>query len=206
MKLNTNSNTYTIIYSAVLVVIVAFLLAFVYQALKPMQDKNVELDTKIHKLNALNVRGLDKGEVEKMFDSLFVAQATKKGVTFEVFSVEGQQKFLVPVKGQGLWGPISGYISVDADRNTVFGADFQHESETAGLGALITERKFQDEFRGKKICAEGSEAVALTVAKKGKSDAPEESTVDAITGATLTSNGVNDMVRSGLEAWKKAVN
>ena len=205
MKLNTNSNTYTIIYSAVLVVIVAFLLAFVYQALKPMQDKNVELDTKIHKLNALNVRGLNKSDVDKTYDSLSVAQATKKNVTFEVFEVDGEQKYLVPVKGQGLWGPIWGYISIDKDKNTIFGADFQHESETAGLGALITETKFQNEFKGKKICAEGSEEVAITVAKKGKSTAAEENTVDAITGATLTSNGVNDMVNAGLKDWREAV-
>ena len=204
MKLNTNSNTYTIIYSAILVVVVAFLLAFVYQALKPMQDKNVELDTKIHKLNALNIRNLDKGEVEQKYEEVFVEVKDEDGVRYEIYSVEGQQKYLVPVKGQGLWGPISGYIAVDEDKNTIYGADFQHESETAGLGALITEQWFQDEFKGKKICS--GDEVVISVVKKGKAgDMNPENYVDGITGATLTSNGVDAMVKNGLKEFERVI-
>ena len=202
MKLNTNSNTYTIIYAAVMVVIVAFLLAFVYQVLKPMQDKNVELDTKIHKLNALNIRNLDKAAVEGVYSDAFVE--SKDG--YEIFAVDGEEKYLVPVKGQGLWGPIWGYVSVDEDRNTIFGADFQHESETAGLGSLITEQKFQDLFCGKKICADGGEEAVIAVVKKGKEGGLKpENVVDAITGATLTSNGVDQMVRNGLQNWRTSM-
>ena len=202
MKLNTNSNTYTIIYAAVMVVIVAFLLAFVYQVLKPLQDKNVELDTKIHKLNALNIRNLAKSDVEDVFDKAFVE--SKDG--YEIFTIDGQQKYLVPVKGQGLWGPIWGFIAVDDDQNTIFGADFQHESETAGLGSLITEQSFQQQFCGKKICAEGSEEAAIAVVKTGKEGGLKpENVVDAITGATLTSNGVDQMVRNGLKNWREAL-
>ena len=62
MKLNTNSNVYTLIYSAVLVVIVAFLLAFVSSYLKPAQDVNVALDKKRQILSALNIRGLAGGQ------------------------------------------------------------------------------------------------------------------------------------------------
>lgn len=203
MKLNTNSNTYTLIYASVLVIVVAFLLAFVYQALKPMQDRNVELDTKIHKLNALNQRNLDKNDVEALFAKLFVESlTTSSGVEYEVYDVQGARKYLVPVRGQGLWGPISGYITVDADRQTIFGADFQHESETAGLGALITEQWFQEEFCGKKIFAADSSNVAITVCKKGNHGAlADENVVDGITGATLTSNGVDAMLKDGLTKW-----
>lgn len=205
MKLNTNSNTYTIIYSAILVIVVAFLLAFVYQALKPIQDKNVELDTKIHKLNALNIRHLAKSDVEKTFEGVFVEEKTQGDVNFEVFNVDGQQKYLVPVKGQGLWGPIWGYIAVDEDKNTIFGADFQHEGETAGLGALLTEQSFQEKFMGKKICSEGTEEASIAVVKKGKEgDLKPENIVDAITGATLTSNGIDQMVRDGLKNWRNS--
>lgn len=206
MKLNTNSNTYTIVYSAILVVVVAFLLSFVYQSLKPMQDKNVALDTKIHKLNALNKRDLDKADVEKIYADAFVEECNEDGVSYEVFNVDGQKKYLVPVKGQGLWGPISGYIAVDEDKNTIFGTDFQHESETAGLGALITEQKFQDSFKGKKIFAEGTDEVIISVVKSGKAgDIDASNYVDGITGATLTSNGVHSMINEGLKNFERVV-
>ncbi|MDO5447939.1 MAG: FMN-binding protein [Prevotellaceae bacterium] len=206
MKLNTNSNTYTIVYSAILVVVVAFLLSFVYQSLKPMQDKNVALDTKIHKLNALNKRDLDKADVEKIYADAFVEECNEDGVSYEVFNVDGQKKYLVPVKGQGLWGPISGYIAVDEDKNTIFGTDFQHESETAGLGALITEQKFQDSFKGKKIFAEGTDEVVISVVKSGKAgDIDASNYVDGITGATLTSNGVHSMINEGLKNFERVV-
>lgn len=199
MKLNTNSNTYIIAYSAIMVIIVAFLLAFVVSALKPQQDANVKIDTMQHKLNALNVRGLEKSVVEDTYTKMKQGEETMGDVTVEVFNVDGVKKFLVPVNGRGLWGGIWGYIALDEDLNTIFGTDFQHESETAGLGALIAEQPFQDSFRGKKVFAQGDEEVTLSVVKKGKqgSLAPENY-VDGVTGATLTSNGVNAMLKDCL--------
>lgn len=206
MKVNTNSNTYTIIYSAILVAVVAFLLAFVYQALKPMQDKNVELDTKIHKLNALNMRGLNKSDVEQIYKQAFIKHIDADNVSYDEFQIDGQTKYLVPVRGQGLWGPISGYIAIDNDKNTIFGSDFQHESETAGLGALITEEKFQTQFNGKKIFAEGTSDIAISVVKKGSNgELRPENIVDGITGATLTSNGVDAMIKNGLTNFERVM-
>lgn len=206
MKVNTNSNTYTIIYSAILVAVVAFLLAFVYQALKPMQDKNVELDTKIHKLNALNMRGLNKSDVEEIYKQAFIKHIDADNVSYDEFQIDGQTKYLVPVRGQGLWGPISGYIAIDNDKNTIFGSDFQHESETAGLGALITEEKFQTQFNGKKIFAEGTSDIAISVVKKGSNgELRPENIVDGITGATLTSNGVDAMIKNGLTNFERVM-
>ncbi len=206
MKVNTNSNTYTIIYSAILVAVVAFLLAFVYQALKPMQDKNVELDTKIHKLNALNMRGLNKSDVEQIYKQAFIRHIDADNTSYDEFQVDGQTKYLVPVKGQGLWGPISGYIAIDDDKMTIFGSDFQHESETAGLGALITEEKFQTQFNGKKIFAEGTNEIAISVVKKGSNrELKPENIVDGITGATLTSNGVDAMIKDGLTNFERVM-
>ena len=67
-------------------------------------------------------------------------------------TVDGKQKYVVPVYGMGLWGPIWGYIAVNEDGNTIFGAYFNHEGETAGLGAEIKDsKKWQDEFIGKTI-------------------------------------------------------
>ena len=171
MKLNTNSNTYIIIYSAILVVIVAFLLAFVYQALKPMQDANVEKD----------------------------------GQKYYLCEIDGEDILVVAMKGMGLWGGISGYVSIHGDETpTVYGAYFNHESETAGLGAEIKDSQvWQEKFIGKKVFVDGTQDVAISIVKKVEDPTTQ---VDVVTGATLTSNGVNDMIKAGLkDAGKNAV-
>lgn len=193
-KLNTNSNAYTIIYASVLVIIVAFLLAFVASALKPTQDKNVALDTKKQILSALNLRDCADPEAEW---AKVLGEQSQDAEVLEA-NIDGEQKLVVKVKGAGLWGPIWGWVAIDKDGETVYGTFFNHEGETAGLGALIKESKFQDSFKGKKIFADGN--VALGVYKSGKAPATlsTDNYVDAVTGATLTSNGVNDMLQAGL--------
>ena len=110
--------------------------------------------------------------------------------------VDGEEKFVIPVYGMGLWGPISGYVALNGDCQTVFGAYFNHDSETAGLGAEIKDSQaWQEKFIGKKLFLEGSDDIALSV-EKNVSNADSE--VDAVTGATLTSNGVRDMLKEGL--------
>ncbi len=194
-KLNTNSNAYIIIYSAVLVVIVAFLLAFVYQALKPMQDANVALDVKKQILYSLNIRGLDGQEAEAKYAEVVLTEVEKDGVKYYGCKIDGQTKYVLPLEGMGLWGGISGFVSVNDDLNTIYGAYFNHESETAGLGAEIKDSQaWQEKFQGKKILDENGNA-AIAVVKKVENPASE---VDCVTGATLTSNGVSDMLRDGL--------
>ena len=197
-KLNTNSNAYIIAYSTVLVVIVAFLLAFIYQALKPMQDANVALDQKKQILNSLNLRDFDDVKADKTYSEVVKEKKTASGKVYYECNVEGKTKYVFPLKGMGLWGGISGYIALDADKNTVFGAYFNHESETAGLGAEIKDSKeWQEKFINKKVFdAEGK--IALSVVKKVEN--PQHQ-VDAVTGATLTSNGVSDMLQKGLSEY-----
>ena len=198
MKLNTNSNSYIIIYSAILVVIVAFLLAFVYQALKPMQDANVALDVKKQILYSLNIRNLDGSEAEAKYAEVVKAEKDVEGQKVYECSVDGKDVVVVSLKGMGLWGGISGYLAVDKD-NKVFGAYFNHESETAGLGAEIKDSQaWQEKFIGKKIFDENGNVI-LSVVKKV--DAPE-SQVDCVTGATLTSNGVDAMLKDCLKNVK----
>lgn len=198
-KLNTNSNAYIIIYSTVLVVIVAFLLAFVFQALKPMQDANVLLDKKKQILNSLNLRDLDDQTAEATYKKTVKEQKTADGKIFYLCNVKGETKYVFPLKGMGLWGGISGFIALNEDGNTVYGAYFNHEGETAGLGAEIKDsRAWQEKFIGKKVFDEQGNVI-LSVQKKV--DNPE-SQVDVVTGATLTSNGVSDMLRDGLGAYK----
>ena len=205
MKLNTNSNSYIIIYSAILVVIVAFLLAFVYQALKPMQDANVALDVKKQILYSLNIRNLDGAEAEAKYAEVVKEEGEKDGQKYYLCEIDGEDILVVALKGMGLWGGISGYMSIHGDETpTVYGAYFNHESETAGLGAEIKDsQEWQEKFIGKKVFVYGTQDVALSIVKKVDDPTTQ---VDCVTGATLTSNGVNDMIKAGLkDAGKNAV-
>lgn len=236
--MKTNSNSYTIIYSAILVVVVAFLLAFVFQALKPRQDANVALDKQKQILYSLNQdRGMSDEEARQKYKSLItaddiinadgntVAKGTQGGTNagFKLDSkdakdgklalyrcmVDGKPKYVIPVYGNGLWGPISGYIAINEDKKTVFGAYFNHESETAGLGAEIKDNaQWQSQFKGKHLFASDPSKIALSVVKKGTAGG-SETKVDGVTGATLTSNGVSDMLQSdkgGLQPYVKFLN
>ena len=200
--MNTNKNSYIIIYSAVMVIIVAFLLAFIFQALKPMQDVNVALDKKKQILASLNIRDLANNEAEAKYGEVVKKEVTiGDGLMLYDCQVDGKQKYVVPVRGMGLWGPIWGYVALDEDKNTVYGAYFNHESETAGLGAEIKDsRAWQDQFRGKKVFAADGETVAIAVKKKADVKNPE-SECDAVTGATLTSDGVSLMLQESFASY-----
>ena len=197
MKLNTNSNAYIIVYSTILVVVVAFLLAFVYQALKPMQDANVALDVKKQILYSLNIRDLDGAEAEAKYAEVVKEEKDADGQKLYQCEIDGQQILVASMKGMGLWGGISGYMAVKTD-GTVYGAYFNHESETAGLGAEIKDSQaWQEKFQGKKIFSADGQ-VAINIVKKVEKP---ESEVDVVTGATLTSNGVAAMLRDGLKQY-----
>ena len=227
--MNTNSNIYTIVYASVMVVIVAFLLAFVSSALKPTQDKNVELDKKKQILAALNIRDLkDAAAVEAKYNEVVEADMIinaegsvveagegkdKAGFKVEnkevsdakmplyLCKVDGATKYVVPVSGRGLWGGLWGYVAINEDCATVYGAYFSHESETAGLGSPIAEQKFQDQFCGKQLFADtAATQVALTIVKKGQVK-NEATAVDGLTGATLTTKGAAAMVTDGLQKY-----
>ena len=198
MKLNTNSNSYIIIYSAVLVIIVAFLLAFVYQALKPMQDANVALDVKKQILYSLNIRDLDGAEAEAKYAEVVKEEKDVDGQKIYECEIDGKEIVVAYLKGMGLWGGISGYLAIDKE-GKVYGVYFNHESETAGLGAEIKDSQaWQEKFIGKKIWDENGNVI-LSVVKKV--EAPE-SQVDCVTGATLTSNGVDAMIKDGMKKMK----
>ena len=201
--MKTNSNSYTIIYSVIIVVIVAFLLAFVSSSLKATQDANVALDTQKQILNSLNLRDLDNATAAAKYKEVVKGDSvTKDGDKCYKCVIDGQKKTVYSVKGMGLWGGISGFIAVDADNNTVYGVYFNHEGETAGLGAEIKDNlKWQQKFQGKKIHKDGVEGIQLGVKKDAPASDPNN--VDAVTGATLTSNGVDQMLKEGLAKFIK---
>jgi NADH:ubiquinone oxidoreductase, Na(+)-translocating, C subunit len=226
MKLNTNSNAYTITYATVVVVIVAFLLAFAYAGLKERSDSNERIDKKQQILAALNIRNVDKVQTEDRYKEVVMAdeivnargQVLKQGgqkdqdgfkvdrksmssecLPVYVCRVGNETKYVIPMVGKGLWGSIWGFVALNADGQTIYGAYFSHESETAGLGSLIKEEPFQKEFQGKKAYLNG--IPTLKVVKSGTvKDANTE--CDGITGATLTSKGVNDMIHEYLKNYQ----
>lgn len=218
--LNTNSNVYTIVYAAVMVIIVAFLLVFVSQTLKERQTANIINDTKQQILSALNLR--DQADVASTYSKVIKADALmqangslqdykgefntsyksefdKGNLHVFVAEIDGQKKYVIPMNGLGLWGTIWGYIALNEDRNTVYGIYFSHSSETPGLGGEIAGTKFQDRFPGKLVV--NGRDVALKVVKYGKADKSSKYEVDGVTGATITSTGVNTMINKVLSAY-----
>ncbi|MCR5313644.1 MAG: FMN-binding protein [Bacteroidaceae bacterium] len=198
--MNTNSNVYTIVYASVMVIIVAFLLAFVASSLKETQDANVARDVKGQILSSVNLRG------EADVDGKYAEVITENENGTFTANINGEEKLIVPLKGAGLWGPIWGYISVNKDGETVYGAFFNHEGETAGLGARIVEEWFQTGFNGKKIFKDNEVALGVYKAGKAPSNLSADYVVDAVTGATLTSDGVRNMIQKCIAQYADAIN
>ena len=216
--MNTNKNSYIFIYASVMVIIVAFLLAFVSSALKPIQQKNVELDKKKQVLAALNIFEKDAEAAYNTYvkaDQLLNADGTvaaeNGGFAVEnaavseaqlplyVCEVKGETKYVLPLYGAGLWGPIWGYVALDADKETIYGVYFSHAGETPGLGAEITNRdKFQVPFIGKKAVNANNEVI-ISVVKKIADNTCE---VNGISGGTITSQGVDAMLKDGIGLYK----
>ncbi|MCQ2307424.1 MAG: NADH:ubiquinone reductase (Na(+)-transporting) subunit C [Bacteroidales bacterium] len=137
-------------------------------------------------------------------------KANGKDFSLPMFIINdnGRQVNVVPLQGAGLWGPIWGYLGLSADYQTVVGAVFDHKSETPGLGAEITTEKFQRQFPGKVIFQDG-QFVSINVQKGGIAVLPEDvqrHSVDAISGGTITSHGINDMIKNVLESYLPYIN
>lgn len=222
--MNKQGNTYTILYASVMVIIVAALLAIISQSLKPMQQANIEIDKKKQILSSVNVESTAKNAVElygKYIAESYVVDAN--GAVIEgadAFTVDvasqvkkeyeqrqlpifvahldnGDTKYILPLYGAGLWGPIWGYISVDADGNTIYGSYFAHQGETPGLGAEIEKPDFQSQFVGKHLFIDG-EMKPVAVMKVGQKPTNGAEYVDAVSGGTITSKGVQDMIANSL--------
>lgn len=226
--MNRNSNVYTIIYSIVLVVVVGVVLSVVYQALRPKQLENIANDTKKQILASARLVPSEGESVATLFDrhivSSYIVNSAGERVDNSVnpfdinmaieikkpadqrmlpvyeCSTDNGMKFIVPVYGAGLWGPIWGYIAFDANGNTIYGAYFSHEGETPGLGAEIEKPAFQQQFDGKNIFADNGEFTSVAVVKTGK-EPQGKAWVHAVSGGTITSQGVQKMLYDSLEPY-----
>ena len=210
--MNTNSNTYTVIYSIVLVVIVAAVLAFAAMFLKPTQDANVKKDTISQILTAATVEGEDilatyQDAIETAIlvdmegnkvDDLDIQDCEVYGTADLKKQIAADQKALpvyifkngitvVPCYGAGLWGPIWGYVGFEGDLKTIKAVCFGHKGETPGLGAKIAdEPSFAEAFVGKQV---GTGDILFEIAKPANRQT-ENNGVDAISGATITSQAL----------------
>lgn len=226
--MNKNSNVYTIIYSIVLVVVVGVVLSVVYQALRPKQLENIANDTKKQILASARLTPEKDQSVSDLFDQhivssyivdsngnrvdnsqnpfdINVALEVKKPFDQRLLPVfecktDNGLKFIVPVYGAGLWGPIWGYIAFDANGDTIYGAYFGHEGETPGLGAEIEKPAFQDQFEGKNIFSSDGEFTSIAVVKTGK-EPQGKAWVHAVSGGTITSQGVQKMLYESLAPY-----
>lgn len=192
MKKDINSNGYIFLYATVLVAVVAVLLTVTALWLQPFQDRNKKNEKRINILTAAGIPDVNAKNAAWLFEKHCTAEflLDENGNPTEddglpVFVID-RQTSVIPMQGNGLWGPIWGYIAIAADGKTIVGVTFDHKSETPGLGGEITTEKFHGQFAGKQIMDNGS-----TI--------PIE--FDAITGATKTSNGVKEMIDNTLEKY-----
>ena len=218
------SNTYIFIFSTVMVILVAAILSTAAMVLQPLQQKNMEIEQKKKILASIGiVSDADDAEslYEKYIKETYVVDINgnvKEGVDAFTVNIKdelrkapeeknlpvyigtlesGEKSYVFPVRGLGLWGPIFGYVSFEKDFNTILGTDFDHDGETPGLGAEIATDWFQEQFKGKKIFSPDGEFISIKT-KKGKIDPNSLNEVQAISGSTLTTNGLEAMLRDCL--------
>ncbi|MFO8235609.1 MAG: NADH:ubiquinone reductase (Na(+)-transporting) subunit C [Bacteroidales bacterium] len=217
--MKTFSNTYIFTFATIMVVAVAALLSVVAMQLQPMQKKNYERNKKQNILLSLNVESTKDDAIDKydqyITESYVINNMGEMQEDVEAFPIElekelekepddrnlpvfegtidDQKIYVLPVRGKGLWGPIWGYIAIEDDFNTIYGANFSHDSETPGLGAEISTRAFQKQFIGKKLFDDSGDFVSVQVIK-GDASPDAEHEVDGISGGTITSKGVDAMI------------
>lgn len=187
------SNTYIFIYITVLVLLIAVILTLVFSGLKPHRERNKQAEMYQQILRAAG-HDIDREKATVAFPQLAVP-LTDDGRQYSIVCADGTKGIAVRLDGKGLWGPIWGYAVISEDGQTLKGIALDHKSETPGLGAKITEEAFLRSFAGKKLYDQNGQFTSVRVLKPGTaSEIAEENRVDAISGATLTSKGVDEML------------
>ena len=226
--MNRNSNRFIFIFSSVMVVIVAVLLSMAAISLGPYQAKNIRIEKMQNILRSVGIlsdvkeaEGLfnqyikeqvvlnNKGEVvknevsafdidlKKELDKARTGNADKQLFPLFICEIESKLYYIIPVRGKGLWGPVWGFIALEEDINTIHGVSFGHKTETPGLGAEIESEAFLERFKGKRILDETGRYVSVKVIK-GSRNSDNIHGVDALSGATVTSDGVSEMIQRTL--------
>ena len=222
--MSRDSNLYTFLFVGIMIVGIASILAYTSQTLKPMQDENVKNEKMQNILSTVGINvsreeaeeSYKKYIVDELalkidgsineninpFSDLNLAKELKKDYEDQHFplyvaEINSEKYYIIELRGTGLWDAIWGYISLKSDFNTVNGVSFDHKGETAGLGAEITKDWFKESFKDEKIFNSDGELVGITVLK-GNNDPnnidKDDHEVDAISGSTITGDGVTDMI------------
>ncbi|MBE2245840.1 MAG: NADH:ubiquinone reductase (Na(+)-transporting) subunit C [Candidatus Competibacteraceae bacterium] len=226
--MNKESNAYIILFSVIMVVIVGVGLAVIAQITKPNYIKNQEIEKKQNILSSVGIR-VSPSEAEATYnkhitgsvvfkqdgsvvdgqDAFLVdlAKELKKPEADQFYTLffcskDNESFYIIPMRGKGLWDAVWGFVAVNNDGITIAGAMFDHKGETPGLGAEISKEGFQKQFLGKKIVDASGEFKGVEVAKQGKYPEGYEHSVDGISGGTITSNGVSDMIQKYLKAFQ----
>ncbi len=221
--MNQFSNRYIFIFSTVMVVVVATLLSLAATLLQPAQAKNLEIEKKKSMLESIRVQATrenseelydkyiresfvlnSRGEITEGVDafSVVLRNEQKKPLeeqylpVFRTITDSGDRVIILPVEGKGLWGPIYGYLSLRSDMNTIYGANFDHKGETPGLGAEINTSGFENMFFDKKLFENGKFVSVRVI--KGGADPNDIHGVDAVSGGTITSKGLEKMLHDCL--------
>lgn len=227
--MNKQSNTYTIIYIIVLVVVVGAALALTSMSLKDRQTANANADKMRQILASVKITSAEGQVIDdynKYIVESFLVDAAGQRVAGDAFNVnmkeavklpadkrqlpvfecklaDGAVKYIIPTYGAGLWGPIWGYLSVDSDGSTVYGAYFSHEGETPGLGANIAEPAFYGQFNSSLHLFKDGKMLPIEVVKKGQKPQNENADyVDGVSGGTITSKGVGAMLDNCLAPYE----
>ena len=222
------SNTYIFVFSTIMVVIVAALLSTAAMVLQPLQEKNIEIQEKRNILSSIRIKSSAKdaeelyekyitgsfvintvGEEQEGIDAFEIEMGLQMRKTLEQRSLpvfissleDGTRKYIVPVHGKGLWGPIYGFVALNEDFTTIYGTNYNHDSETPGLGAEINTDWFGAQFADKKIFNKNREFISIDLVKGG-ADPESLNEVDAISGGTLTSDGLEKMLYDCLSSYQ----
>lgn len=226
--MNKQSNVYTIIYIVVLVVVVGAALAFTALSLKPLQTENANADKMKQILASVHVvpeKGAVIQDFERYITDMYMVNADGNRIEGNAFDINtavefkkplderempvyectlgpNDVKYILPMYGAGLWGPIWGYVAVNSDGSTIYGAYFAHQGETPGLGAEIEKPAFSNQFNDKHLIKDGK-FLPVAVLKTGQTPMNGEDYVDAISGGTITSKGVASMIDDCLSGYTK---
>ena len=197
------TNRYMLLYSLGLAAVVALLLTVVATGLKERQQNNIR-NEKMQQLLATIGIDAPRDGVQPIYNQYFkeelnVAQDGQEPLTLYLYEKEGQSGYVIPTTGNGLWGKVYANVALD-DLNTITGITFSHDSETPGLGAEITSDAFCNQFIGKQILDNSGNVVSVAVVKHADPSDPHQ--VDAISGGTMTSNGVSAMLLDELKRYQ----
>ena len=225
--MNRDSNKHTYLFAAIMVISIAFVLSFTSESLKELKADNIKKEKMQNVLSAVGIN-VSRDESEELYTQYIIEELSltnngdidnavsafninlaleiKKDINTQRFplyvaNVDNNKYYIIPLRGNGLWNAIWGYMALKEDINTIKGVSFGHQAETAGLGAEITQDWFTNSFVDEKILNDNGDFVGVYVTKTNND--PEntdknDNEVDAISGATITGDGVSDMIKERL--------